>query len=93
MIKTYSVEYSKHSKKQLEKIDRLQAIRIKKWIERNLIGCENPYFSGKALEGNLRKYWRYRVGNYRIITEINNKKILILIVNINHRKNVYNINY
>lgn len=50
---------------------------------------ENPRSKGKALQGNLKKYWRYRVGDYRIICDIQDKEIIILVVDIGHRKDIY----
>ena len=40
------------------------------WIEKNLVGCDNPRLYGKALIGNQKGYWRYRIGVYRIIADI-----------------------
>jgi len=44
---------------------------------------------GKALKGNLGDYWRYRVGNYRLIAEINDEEIIIIIIGIGHRRDIY----
>ena len=63
---------------------------IRRWIEKNLKDCENPRLYGKALHGKLREKWRYRVGDYRIISEIKDDKIKILIVDVSHRRNVTN---
>lgn len=50
---------------------------------------EKPREKGKKLKGNLKDYWRYRVGKYRIITEINDEDITIIVINIGHRSDVY----
>ena len=89
-MKQYEVLIETKAQKQLKKMDYIQARSINKWIEKNLIGCTNPYFSGKALKGNLKDYWRYRVGNYRLFARIDNEKIIITIVKIGHRQGVYN---
>lgn len=86
----YEVLIEAKAQKQLKKMDYIQARSINKWIEKNLIGCTNPYFSGKALKGNLKDYWRYRVGSYRLFARIDNEKIIITIVKIGHRQGVYN---
>lgn len=49
----------------------------------------NPREHGKPLKGNLKDYWRYRVGNYRIIAEIDDAKIRIVIIEIGHRRKIY----
>lgn len=88
-MKIYSVEYTAKAEKSLEKLDEKTRAIIFRYIEKNLDGCENPRLHGKALKGNLRDKWSYRVGNYRIISEIHDEKIKILIVDVAHRKEVY----
>lgn len=67
---SYEVLLSNKTKKSLKQMDRYQAQIIVSWIRKNLDGCENPRLYGKALVGNLKGYWRYRVGSYRLIAEI-----------------------
>lgn len=88
-MRHYKVVIDPKAKKQLKKMDYIQAKSINKWIDKNLVGCTNPYFSGKALKGNLKDYWRYRVGNYRLLARIDNKKIIITIAKVGHRQGVY----
>jgi len=57
--------------------------------KKNLENTNNPRIYGKSLKGNLRDYWRYRVGNHRIIAEINDIEVKILIINVGHRKDIY----
>ncbi len=85
----YQVLVSKKAKKELSKIDKTQAKMIWDWLCKKLDGCTNPYFSGKALKGDKKGLWRYRVGNYRIIADINNNEIIIEIVDIGHRQGIY----
>ena len=89
-MKNYSVEYTSQAEKELSKLDEKTNAIIRRWIEKNLDGCENPRLYGKALHGKLSNKWRYRVGDYRIISDIQDDKIVILIVNIAHRSKVYN---
>ncbi|HAJ4038380.1 MULTISPECIES: type II toxin-antitoxin system RelE family toxin [Bacillales] len=85
----YQVVYTKKAIKSLNKIDQSQQRMIIAWIEKNLINTENPKSLGKSLKGNLKEYWRYRVGNYRILADIDNDEIKIIIFNIGHRKDIY----
>lgn len=85
----YKVEFTKKAKKDIDKLDNYTRIIILKWIKKNLYNIDNPRFDGKALKGNKSNYWRYRVGDYRIITEIHDEIITILIVEIGHRKDIY----
>lgn len=80
----YKVIYEKRAIKSLSKIDKGQQNILLAWIEKNLINTDNPKKHGKALKGNLKEYWRYRVGNYRILADINSNQIKIIIFNIGH---------
>ena len=62
---------------------------LKKWILENLINTQNPKQRGKALTGNLKGLWRYRVGSYRIVVEIKDEVLLILIIEISDRRETY----
>ena len=85
----YSVKYSEGVLKQLKKMDINVAAMIYKWIESNLVGCDDPRASGKTLTGDLRGYWRYRIGAYRLIAKIQDNELLIEAINVGHRKNIY----
>ena len=86
---SYSVKYKKSAQKKLEKFDACVRNRIKAWIEENLSGCENLRAKGHALEGDLSGLWRYRVGDYRIIAQIRDEEVVILVVKIAKRGEVY----
>ena len=85
----YKVDYAKSAIKNLKSLDRPVRQMILNWIERNLIDCSNPRQHGKALVGDHSGKWRYRVGDYRIIADILDDKIVILILNVGHRREVY----
>lgn len=85
----YKVIYDDNAIKSLKKIDKSQQRMILSWIEKNLVNTDNPKVNGKPLKGNLKNYWRYRVGNYRILADINNDEVKIIIINIGHRKDIY----
>lgn len=85
----YKVFLSKKAEKQFAKIDRYNQKIIANWIDKNLNNTDDPRRYGKALVGNLRGFWRYRVGDYRIIAEINDNDIVIYLLEIGHRKEIY----
>ena len=91
-MKTYTVNYSPNAEKIIEKMDNSVKSRIKNWIDKYLVGCENPRYKGRALTGNLAGYWRYRVGDYRIIAEIQDEKVVILVINVDKRNDIYKSN-
>ena len=89
--KKYNIEYTEKCLKQLKKMDKSESVYIVGWIKKKLVNCENPRLYGKGLIGNHSGEWRYRIGNYRIIADIKDETILILILNIDHRKDKYKL--
>lgn len=85
----YHVEFTKSALKTLKKMDKSTAALIYGWIRKNLEGCDNPRAHGKGLTANKSGQWRYRIGDYRILADINDNKVLILVINIGHRKDIY----
>jgi len=85
----YTVVYTKRAAKDIKKLDKQTQALILGWIEKNLIGCDNPRLHGKALSANLSGKWRYRVGNYRIIASIDDNTVTIMVLNIGHRSDIY----
>ena len=86
---TYKVEYTEQAIKELRKIDKHTQFFILAWIEKNLVDCENPRQHGKGLTANRSGEWRYRVGDYRIIAEIEDDKVIIFVLTVGHRREVY----
>ncbi len=85
----YSVETTSRFDKEFKKLDKFTMKLIKAWIEKNLVNCENPRAFGKGLTANRRGQWRYRIGDYRLICEIEDDKLVILALSIGHRRDVY----
>ena len=86
---TYSVETTSRFDREFRKLDRYTQLMIKAWIQKNLIGCENPRSQGKALSANLRSLWRYRIGDYRLVCSIEDDRLVILALSVGHRKEIY----
>lgn len=87
----YKVIFSERAKKEIKKLDKQISALIVGWIIKNLDGCENPRRFGKALKGDKSGQWRYRIGDYRIICEIIDNEITILVLEVGHRRSVYDI--
>ena len=85
----YKVEYTPQAIKQLAKLDKHTRKLIYAWIDKNLYECESSRQHGKGLTVNHSVQWRYRVGDYRLIAEIVEEKIVILILTIGHRRDIY----
>lgn len=86
----YKIKYTDKYDKSFKKLDKPVQKIILKWIKVHLYNCENPRLYGKALTGNLRNYRRYRVGNYRIIAEIKDNELIVLAVDENRGRKIYN---
>ena len=89
---SYIVELSNDALKSLVKMKKknpMEALRIYNWIEKNLSGCEDPRKFGKPLTGQYKGSWRYRIGDYRVIAEIHDDVVTILVLDILHRSTVY----
>ena len=85
----YSVKISKKAHKALSKMDKQIRNLLYAWMSKILSGCENPRALGKALKGDLNNRWRYRVGDYRIIADISDGELIILVVEVGHRREMY----
>ncbi len=86
---TYSVETTTRFDKEFKKLDKYTRTMIKNWIIKNLVNCENPRSHGKGLSSNRAGQWRYRIGDYRLICDIQDDKLVILALSIGHRRDVY----
>jgi len=85
----FRVMFSSQARKELKKMDIHVSSLILGWIRKNLEGCNDPRSLGKALTGDKSGAWRYRVGDYRIICEIHDEDIIILVLSVGHRREVY----
>jgi len=80
----FRVMFSSQARKELKKMDIHVSSLILGWIRKNLEGCNDPRSLGKALTGDKSGAWRYRVGDYRIICEIHDEDIIILVLSVGH---------
>ena len=85
----YTVVFSKEALKDLKKLDKHTAALIIGWVRKNLEGCENPRAHGRGLTANLSGKWRYRVGDYRLLADIQDDKVVIMMLRVGHRSEIY----
>lgn len=85
----WKVEFDDRARKELRKLAKQTQDRILKWLRTNLATEEDPRRTGKSLKGRMKGLWRYRVGDYRIVSQIQDEQILILVIRIGHRRDVY----
>ena len=85
----WTLEFSSHALKQLKKLDKRVAGQILEILETRIAKGRDPRRFGKALTGEFKGLWRYRIGDYRVICELKDKELVILTIAIGHRREVY----
>ncbi|WP_026842081.1 type II toxin-antitoxin system RelE family toxin [Citrifermentans bremense] len=85
----WTVEISVVAEKQLRRLDRPVQKRLLDWLDDRIEGCKDPRHFGEALRGDLSGLWRYRVGDYRIICQIHDDRLVVLALAVGHRREVY----
>jgi len=88
---TYKIVTTEKFDKAFKNLDRQTQKIIKAWIDKNLTDCENPRIHGKGFTANRSGQWRYRVGNYRILAEIQDDKLVLVFIDVGHRSIIYQI--
>lgn len=85
---TWSLEIGRKAEKQLSKLPKTAGKRIVGYL-REIANSDNPRLKGIAMTGRYAGHWRYRVGDYRVIAKIVDQRLVILVVEIGHRREVY----
>lgn len=86
---SWNIKFTKDADKQMKSLDSIIEKRIHKFINERLIIATNPKILGIALRGDLSGLWRFKVGDYRLICDIEDNTVTILVVLVGHRKNIY----
>jgi mRNA interferase RelE/StbE len=85
----WKIEIARSAEKQIKKLSRPAQNAIVRFLRERLHLADNPRQWGKPLHGDKRGLWRYRVGDYRLICDIQDEKITVLLLGVGHRKDVY----
>ncbi|AWR87707.1 type II toxin-antitoxin system RelE family toxin [Meiothermus taiwanensis] len=86
----YRIEFDPRAEKELAKLDREVARRIVRFLRERVALLDDPRSLGEALHGpELGRFWKYRVGDYRLICHIQDQRITVLVLRIGHRRDVY----
>lgn len=84
----YTLLLTEDFEKQFQKLDRSVQDIIVKWIKKHLNDCEDPRAFGKGLSANLKGYWQYRIGDYRLLVDIRDDELIIVAISVAHRREV-----
>jgi mRNA interferase RelE/StbE len=86
----WRIEFADSAARSLRKLDPQIARRLTAYLRERIAPAPDPRALGQALKGDeLGQFWKYRVGDYRLIAEIQDREIRILIVRLGHRREVY----
>ncbi|MGZ8234712.1 type II toxin-antitoxin system RelE family toxin [Methylobacter tundripaludum] len=85
----WTVKLSDDAKRDLQKLDKPLQKRITSFLLDRLQTTDNPRLTGKALQGKFSGLWRYRVGDFRLLCRIEDNELIILVIEIGHRKEIY----
>ena len=85
----WTLQTSTTFKKQLNALERVQKERILKFFKTRVLTADNPRTLAKSLSGELAGYWRFSVGNYRIIADIQDEACIIIGIDVGHRREIY----
>jgi mRNA interferase RelE/StbE len=86
----WKIEISPVADRELSNLDAQHARRILKFLHERLANLDDPRSIGKALQGSrLGEFWKYRVGDYRLICKIEDDRVVVLVLRVGHRKEIY----
>lgn len=85
----WAVRFDPRAQRELEKLDRAAQARILKFLRERVKSGSNPRESGKPLAGEMAGLWRYRVGDYRLVCHLRDQDLVVLVVRVGHRREVY----
>jgi mRNA interferase RelE/StbE len=85
----WTIEITRTAEKQITKLHRQAQQAIVCFLRERLAGADNPRQWGRPLQGEKRGLWRYRVGDYRLICDIQDERITVMVLQVGHRKDVY----
>ena len=86
---TWTIEFIPKTKKELKKLDKKDALALLNYLENTILPLDDPREKTIKLKQNLKEYYKFRVGNFRIIADIQDNRLVILVLRIANRKDVY----
>lgn len=86
---TWKIEWDDRARKELRKLDSFVQREILSYLRLRIMASNNPRVFGQSLSGDKAGLWRYRVGNYRIICKIEDDTLIVFVIGVGHRKEIY----
>lgn len=86
----WEIEITEGAKKQLDKLGHAEAKRVRDFLVKRLAPMQDPRQLGSALQGSrLGSYWRYCIGDFRVICDIQDHRLVVVVVRVGHRREIY----
>jgi mRNA interferase RelE/StbE len=85
----WTIEIEPAAQRELDKLDKPVARRILKFLYLRIAKLDDPRRIGERLQGTLSEFWRYRVGDYRLICSLEHDRFVVLVLRVGHRKEIY----
>ena len=85
----WRIEYLRSAQKSVERLDPKVRERIRDYLRNRVAPLDNPHAMAKPLKGPLLTYWRFRMGDWRIICDIQDDRLIVLVISIGHRSDIY----
>ena len=85
----WRVEFDHRAKRELDKLDRPARERITRFLRERIAISEDPRRIGEALRGEKATLWKYRIGDYRLICDIQDNRVTVLVLAVGHRREIY----
>ena len=85
----WQIEFLLQAARELSKLDRTATARIVRTLEQRIATLDDPRTLGSALVGEHGGFWRWRIGDYRVIARIEDERVTILVIRVAHRREVY----
>ena len=86
---TWSVEWDERARKELRRLDPAVQRQILGYLRQRIVGASDPRRFGRPFSGGKLGLWRYRVGAYRLVCQIEEERLVVLVLAVGHRKEVY----
>jgi mRNA interferase RelE/StbE len=88
-VKAWTVEFDDRARRELRRLDAKTQQIILRYLRERIAGAEDPRRFGRPLRRNLAGLWRYRVGDYRLICRLEENRLVVLVLQVGHRREVY----
>jgi mRNA interferase RelE/StbE len=85
----WTIEFDPAAQKELDGLDKPIARRISKFLYERVAKLDDPRQIGERLQGTLSRFWKYRVGDYRLICSLEHDRLVVLVLRIGHRREIY----